>query len=282
MTPLPARVRAIVVPLDGSTFSERALPVAARLARRLDAEVHLLSTVAKEDDVDEREAELGAIDLPGLVVHRSVVVDLDPAGEIHETLRRLGDAVACMASHGRGASAAFVGSVASEVLGRGHDPVILVGPLVDLVEEGQGIFACVDEKPASAAIVPIALCWGQRLGEATVVATVAEPVPEPVRPAPVHRVIGPDGDVEEFLETLVAPYRQRGHELSTVAIYDPVSAAQGVSGYLKEHPAALAVAGARTRAVLTHYVVGAATAGIVYYSPSPVLAVPLPRTGEAR
>jgi nucleotide-binding universal stress UspA family protein len=36
-------IRTILVPLDGSAFAERALPVAAALARRLGASLHLVS-----------------------------------------------------------------------------------------------------------------------------------------------------------------------------------------------------------------------------------------------
>jgi len=57
-------VDAILVPLDGSRFAERALPVASRPAQRLEADIHLLSAVAKEDDVVHRAAELAEIELP--------------------------------------------------------------------------------------------------------------------------------------------------------------------------------------------------------------------------
>jgi hypothetical protein len=67
--------------------------------------------VASVDDVATREAELAAVPVPWARVERSVVVDRDVAGAIHEALRRAGNAVACMASHGRGRSAALVGSV---------------------------------------------------------------------------------------------------------------------------------------------------------------------------
>jgi nucleotide-binding universal stress UspA family protein len=43
-------VDTILVPLDGSRFSKRALPVAFELARRLGAQLHLLSAVPTEDE----------------------------------------------------------------------------------------------------------------------------------------------------------------------------------------------------------------------------------------
>src|SRR5579884_803353 len=230
-------VDTILVPLDGSRFAKRAVPVASELARRLGADLHLLSAVPTEDDRISRTAQLEAVRPRRLTVHRSVVVSRDPAGAIHETLRRLGRAVACMASHGRGGSAALVGSVATDVVARGHDPLVLVGPAGrhplrppeqrwgyrDWEEpfEGHGVIAGVDGTPASAALLPITLRWANLLKEPCTVLTVAEERPEPVRPGPVRRNFGPDGDVDAFLESLVRPLREDGHKVDTLAVYDP-------------------------------------------------------------
>ena len=70
-------VRTIVVPLDGSDFSKMAVPVAARLARRLSAEVCLFSVVSSEDHIAESQRALAGIPVAGRV-QRLVVVDLDP------------------------------------------------------------------------------------------------------------------------------------------------------------------------------------------------------------
>jgi len=110
---VPDTIECLVVPLDGSDFSLPARPAATRPAVRLGAEVHLLSAVESVDQVDARDRELARIEVPGHVVHRTVVVGRDPAGAIHEAVRRLQNAVACMATHGRARSAALVGSVAT-------------------------------------------------------------------------------------------------------------------------------------------------------------------------
>jgi nucleotide-binding universal stress UspA family protein len=152
-------VNTIVVPLDGSEFSRQALPTAVGLAERLDADIVLLSAVATEDEVRAREAELEEARVPWPRVERMVVVDKDVAGAIHETLRRRPDAVACMASHGRGRTAALVGSVATEVVARGHDPLILVGPMVEEPPRGAGVVACIDEHPESIVVAEVGLVW---------------------------------------------------------------------------------------------------------------------------
>jgi nucleotide-binding universal stress UspA family protein len=277
-----ARVNNVVVPLDGSEYSGRALPVAVDLARRLHADLHLLSAVAKEDEVAERDAQLAAIDVPAPAVFRSVVVDLDPAGAIHETLRRVGDAVAVMASHGRGRSAALVGSVATDVVARGHDPLVVGGPFIEEPLLGSGVVACIDDSPSSVALLPVALRWAQLLNEPLTVITVAEPIPPPVRPGPTRRRFGPGDDVGAFLEWLVRPLRDQGNEVATEAVWDPVSVADGVLSYLEEHPASLTVIGSHARSGLARIVFGSTAAAVVHGSTSPVLVVPRVDGGRAK
>jgi nucleotide-binding universal stress UspA family protein len=182
-----------------------------------------------------------------------------------------------MATHGRGRSAALIGSVATDVVARGHDPVVLVGPAPPDHPNGHGVIVAVDETPASADLLPVGLGWAGLLGEPLTVATVAEPVPGPVRPdRAVRRVFGPDGDVHEFLDRLVAPLRAAGHTVETLALYDPISPAEGLEAHLKNHPAALVVVSSHTRTGPARLVFGSVAAAIVRRSPSPVLVVPRP------
>jgi nucleotide-binding universal stress UspA family protein len=272
---LPDRVEWVVVPLDGSEESESALPVAVWLGDRLGAGVHLLSAVPTEDDTHDRAALLDKIDLPTAArVEREVVVDRDPAGAIHTTLRRLGDALACMATHGRARSAALLGSVSNEVIKRGHDSLLLVGPVVDTRLRGQGVLVCVDETPGSHDLVPVGARWADMVHEPLTVVIVAEPVPEPLYSGPVHRNFGPDGDVDAYLADVVRPLRREGREVTTKAVYDPISPAEGVLTYLGDHPTATVVVGTHARTGLARLALGSVSAAIVHGSPAPVLAVP--------
>lgn len=277
---LPDSVVTVLVPLDGSEFSRQALPRAALLADRLGATVHLLSAVAHEDDVAAREAELAAVavQVRGRPTPSTVVVDLDPAGAIHQALKQLGSAVACMATHGRGRSAALVGSVATEVMARGHDPLILVGPLVGDAPLGADVVTCVDETPASAILVTIGLAWARRLREPLTVLTVAEPVPPPLDDRPVRRRYGPDGDVQAFLEAMVRPVRSEAADvpLRTRPVYDPISPAEGVRMYLRDNPAFQLVVSSHARTGRSRIVLGSVAAAIVHHSTAPVLVVPRP------
>ena len=274
---LPDPIHAIVVPLDGSRFAERAVAAASDLALRLGAAVHLLTAVPENAHVVDWQAAVAdiAVDLPA--VHREIVVDPDPARAVHEALRRLQPAVACMASHGRGRSAALIGSVANEVVARCRDPLILIGQLVDDTFPGWGIVACVDETPPSWAILPVALRWAQLLHEPLTVITVAEPAPESPGGS-VKRAFGPDGDVEAFLEVVVAPLRARGHEVRTVPVYDPVSPAAGICTYAEAHPASLVGLCSRGRTGVARLAFGSVAASVVHRCPSPVLVARRPHT----
>jgi nucleotide-binding universal stress UspA family protein len=274
----------VVVPLDGSRFSERALPIAGWLAARLRAGVEVVSAVATEDDRPEREQYLAEVleaafsgPAVDVTVKWSVMVDRDPAGVIHEALRRANDGVGCMATHGRGASAALIGSVATEVIARGHDALVLVGPMVGEERHGAGVVACVDERTESADLLRWAAQWGWRLQEPVV--AVAEAVPPPVGEAPVHRMFGPDGDVESYLESLIELVRPDVGAIPVTGrvVWDPVSPSEGVIGYVEDNPAALVVVGARVHKPIGHAVVGRTSAAIVHGCPSPVLMVPRDR-----
>jgi nucleotide-binding universal stress UspA family protein len=168
----------VLVPLDGSAFSRTAVPAATRLATRLDAAIHLLSAVESVDEAGNREADLAHVEVPGRRVTRTVVVDRDPARAIHETLRRMPAGVACMATHGRARSTALIGSVATDVVARGHD-IVLVCPYIDQARRTADVVVCVDDSPASAGLVMVGLDWADRLGERLVVLTVAEEVQPP-------------------------------------------------------------------------------------------------------
>lgn len=269
------RIETILLPLDGSSFSLHAVPAARHFARELDAGVMLMSVVPDEDAVPPRAAELAQVEIPGVSVQRTVVVDDDPADAIHGELRRLGRAVACLATHGRGRTAGLIGSVATAAVSRGHDPLILVGRNYDSNARGRGVVGWVDDHPNSAAaVLPAAVAWGARLSQPLAVGTVAEPVPEPVGRGPARRLFGPDGDVAAFLEELVKPLQANGVQVETLAVFDPIRPADGIRSHLAQYPADLSIVASRSRSGLARAVFGSEAAHIVHNSPGPVLVVP--------
>jgi nucleotide-binding universal stress UspA family protein len=274
-------VDVIFVPLDGSEFSSRAVPVAVRYATLLDATVHLLTVVAASSTAAEEARLLDKVDVRFERVDRSIVVGSDVAASIVNKVGQFQGAVCCMASHGRGRSAALVGSVATRTVALGLEP-ILVGPRVQLDELGAGVVACVDETWESRTLVPIAVRWADLLHTYPVAITVAEPVPPPLTAGPPRRRFGPNEDVEGYLRHVVAPLKAKGRDVSTRAIYDPMSPADGVHTFLREHPAQLVVVASRATLGVKRAVFGSTAAGIVSRSPTPVLVVPRAALKTAR
>jgi nucleotide-binding universal stress UspA family protein len=143
---------ALVVPLDGSSHAEAALPVARSVARGLDGSVTLVCVLpaagqlvaepggglrmyigADHDRLtdDARvylESRAAGLRASGLQVEPRLKLG-KPAAEIHRTADELGAGMVVMATHGRtGLARAVLGSVAGEVLHHGTTPVLLVRP----------------------------------------------------------------------------------------------------------------------------------------------------------
>jgi nucleotide-binding universal stress UspA family protein len=275
---ISAPPRTVVVAVDESWLSEAAVNAGAALADQLSAELLLFSAVSSSDEVEGRERYLKSFKLPtGAGIE--VVVDEDAAGAIHQALERT-DGIPCMGSHGRGRSAALLGSVATEVLARGHDAALLVG--MALADRPNGkrhrVVASIDETRGSWSVLPTAANWSRWLAEDLLVITVAEPVPEPVRGVP-RRVFGPDGDVDAYLADAVRQLRDAGIGVDTHAVYDPVSPADGIASYIEGEPAALLALASHARTGLDRLVFGSAAATVVARSLSPVLVVGRSDTG---
>jgi nucleotide-binding universal stress UspA family protein len=136
--------RTILVPLDGSTFSERALPIAASLQRVLGSRLVLVRaasasvipgmdpTMAQCQAIDEAEAYLqGVADL--LAEQRVEVNTAVPYGDAADAIRleiRLQYAdLVVMCTHGRSGLGRWIyGSVAESILVDGTAPILLVRP----------------------------------------------------------------------------------------------------------------------------------------------------------
>jgi nucleotide-binding universal stress UspA family protein len=160
-TPFDPPSARILVPLDGSAFSEAALPVAAEMLG-IAGELVLLTVVAPPDHVERDESGRVRVYLdqqedaarrealnylyalgtqlqtsnPDLHVTFDVRVG-DPAeGIVLAEVERSVDLVV-MATHARtGLPRAFLGSVAGAVVRTGHTPVLLVPPALQTANAG--------------------------------------------------------------------------------------------------------------------------------------------------
>ena len=155
----------IIVPLDGSRLSAQAIPYAAEVGKRFDAEVILVRVlpqaglsfaaqgIVTEDavatDIIPQEARMKDVDnasnakrylmnwaqslkAQGVKVSYEVTIGT-PAKSIMELAQAQQASLIVMMSHGRGAfKRAIMGSVADEILRGSHLPVLIVRPKDDI------------------------------------------------------------------------------------------------------------------------------------------------------
>ena len=215
------RVQVFLVALDRSEFARTALVAARELSNRVQADVYILSVVARPDQVADIEAELAALRLPDRIADISVVIGDAPARVINQTLHDLGSAALCMATHARGLRPFGLGPMAYEALAAGAAPVILVGPSLGYPEgipstddpihlekfRGGGVVVCVDGGERSASLAATARPWAQALSEPLIVLTVAEPDAPLLGDEVPDKLYGPPGNVNAFLDRLTTPLR---------------------------------------------------------------------------
>lgn len=144
----PIHIKEILAATDLSGPATLALKVGARLARQLQSRFHVLYTVMPQiyaADTTFLSAELQKIEtqraekqlhlhltrIPEVrtIRHEEIALCGPPAEMIGAVIEEKGIDLVVMGSHGRGGLSKMVlGSVAEEVLRRGHRPALIVGP----------------------------------------------------------------------------------------------------------------------------------------------------------
>jgi nucleotide-binding universal stress UspA family protein len=171
--------RHLLVPLDGSSMAESALPAAAQLASRTGAQLTLVHVVEKNapSEVHSDRHLVGASEagaylaevarrplLAGLrvVTHVHEVEVSDVARSISEHAAELAPDLVVMSTHGKGsARRMFFGAIAQQVIGHGDTPVLLLRPAEDGPGGGQElrlrtILVPIDGDPAHERALPVA------------------------------------------------------------------------------------------------------------------------------
>lgn len=255
----------IVVPLDGSDFSEKALPVADLVARRLGVPLTLL-TSGWGSTVDELERYLNAeaTSLSGTAT-TVVVPDTFPATAISQTLEGR-DAIVVMATHGRsGIGKAILGSVAEDVL-RGTDrPLMLVGPGGDPAAAlgGGPLVVSTDGSETSASVVPWAATWAKALGLQVRLVTVTRADGTPLGTEDA-------AELEARLASMADALRAEGLEVEveTLTGNDAASALVDLANNL---PAGLLAMATHGRTGLARTALGSTAMKVVHDARCPVL-----------
>lgn len=124
----------LIVPVDGSSASLTAVPIASRLAAAVDGRVEVVTVVDRVGDVEGRRSEIDdALDSIGpLEVDPELVVDASHtvSGALARRVEAVDGSMVLMSSHGHGRTAALLGNTVDELLRSTFGPVIVVGPRV--------------------------------------------------------------------------------------------------------------------------------------------------------
>lgn len=126
----------VIVALDGSTFAEQVIPHAASIATASNARLLFIRVVdpAAPSDAASRRAVTymeniaSLVDYEGSMSDARIEAHASPGAAILECAAALERPLIAMASHGRGLSRLFLGSVADEVVRGSPRAVLMVRP----------------------------------------------------------------------------------------------------------------------------------------------------------
>ncbi len=304
--------RSILLPLDGSSFAEEALPLAARLARGEGTELRLLHVIRGAPDVDfkspvddlawrseVREAASAALGdrvarlrKEGISAHAEVregpVVD-----QLLACAREHAVDLVVMTTHGAGGFRRWwLGSVAERLLRDGTVPLLLVRPWDDTSDRSRGqprfgrVLVPLDGSPESEAVLPH-VAWLHEARDAELV--LVRVTPSPLEVGSLYGV--PSVKVENeahrwqresarsYLEEVAARMaRDRGMagELPPrmeLRVVEASSAAEGILEAARVHGADLVALSTHGRSGLGRVVVGSVADKVIRGAAVPVLAV---------
>lgn len=271
-------VQHLIVPVDGSSQSWKAFDVALALAVRCDADIRVVHVAFEPHDRKRAQDELGQeIDQRGpfdveVTIEVRLAYDSVPHELDHLVMLHPG-AVIVMASHGRGRSAAIVGSITENVLQRSFGPMVVVGPNVEPDDFSGPVIVTVDGSKESEFALPLATAW----------ATELRSTPWIVNAAPTT------SQTSNGTDTFETAYPARlAKELSSLSghavEFDELHGkhpAIAVAEYATRHDASLIVASSHGRTGVSRLALGSVVSGVVRHATCPVLVVRLPHPERA-
>lgn len=298
--PKPPLLKTILVPLDGSSLAESALPCAARIARVSGATLVLMHAVAPATgNLMHADLVREAIHLQRALKQRarqelctmagrlreaeSITVDMavdvaEPASGILELAQRVGAGLIVMSTHGRsGLGRWLYGSVADEVIRHADIPVLLLPPNTASPwpeQQALRILVALDGSPLAAeALGPAGELAGALNAELTLLRVVEPPY---YVSAESPRLIEFDPQDElarawRYLDGVAANLRSQGRSvLFRVASGEAAATIASVAHESGVHAIALATHGSGG---LVRLLVGSVTMGVLRRAGLPLLLV---------
>ncbi len=298
--------RTILVPLDGSRFAERALPLATWLASQARARLHLflahqpaavvvgigdlLPPPAELDDelrVREQTYLAEAVERLGTVGEGPVEMSFAeaPAGsEIVEEATKLGADLIVMATHGRGAiGRLWLGSVADYVVRQAPAPVVLVRTdetgARSATSPIRGILVPLDLSVESESVLEPVIALAQVAQAHVTLLYVVEEYfqafePGVLFPAAEDPVIAEvrRTDAQHALDRIADRLRERGLTVSA-RVVSGTSAASGILHALEERRFDLVALTTQGTGGIRRFVLGSAADKVIRGAGKPVLVV---------
>ncbi len=264
----------ILVPFDGSPLSARALPVAAELARRARATLHLVTvhdpsayipfvpgevaipiydadmvSVRREQDqaaLDDAVAALrrDGVEATGTLIEGTIVEALA------ERAQSIGASLTVMTTHGRsGFERLRLGSVTTAYLTRATNPVLIVrgaGSAETPVLPSGALLCPLDGSPFAERILPHARTFAELIGMSLALTAISVPRAIPMAPFGAEALLADDDslrDEEEGREQYLARIAQSCPPGTTVnAVTDMTVAPAIVTEALRASAGAIAMA----------------------------------------
>ncbi|MEP1125331.1 MAG: universal stress protein [Ilumatobacter sp.] len=267
-------VQHLIVPVDGSPESWRAFDVALPLAERTGSDIRIVEVAG--DPVDGRSGDRR---LREELAGRGPF-DVDVTADVRLTIGSVADelstvvdlhpgAVIVMSSHGKGRSAALVGSVTEDVIHQTFGPIVLVGPRVEPDDVSGPVVVTVDGSRESEIAIPLAVAWSTELRSTPWIVHVAAPATNQAETV---------GDVFETAYTARLA-RDMTALSGHVVQFDELHgrrADRAITEFADTHDASMIVASSHGRSGLTRFMMGSVTAGLVRNATCPVVVVRLP------
>lgn len=289
--------RTLLVPLDGSTLAERALPVATALAHATGGRIVLMRAawargvpgweLEKKQENAAHQAEIYLHSVAADLRSQDLTVDVRaiPAAPDQGILWTISDEKAdlvVMCTHGRsGLGRVVYGSVAEKVLVQSHVPVLLVragSPTMPEFTPGKTtLLVALDGSPIAESVIPYASEMARALNASLTLLRVV--VPPPLL-AP-ERMVQPElsleiykmelDDAESYLASVAKPLRQNGLLVKTMR--ETGGAAATILRKSEELNPAFVIMATHGRAGLERLVFGSVAMDVLHRGAHPVMMI---------
>lgn len=268
----------VIVPLDGSTESARALDIALPLARLGDGTLTLVGFAMPSwirSLTADLQAAADALHEPELDI--TVITEV-PSLPMGEALAAMADrepgTLIVMSTHGRGRSEALVGSVANSLIRHTAQPVVLVGPECEACRfDPHGLVSVsLDETRTSETVIPFVESWAKKFDANVELVTVMEPT---LTRSSI------DGFEAASLMRIRRDLRLPPKIDVSFEILHDTRPARAIVDRLEDSKAAISAMATRGVEGLARLTNGSVTSSVVRHSPCPVLVVHPDRTTDA-